>query len=103
MAVVADAGAEGSLNQAPHYPSMRKKSTIFSYLASISLGRNISVVLLLLVLAFLSLYPLSMLFYGSLHSTPPGMAGEFNLDGYRQIMTNENFVILLYRIGICLY
>ena len=50
MAVVADAGAEGSLKQAPHYPSMRKKSTIFSYLASISLGRNISVILLLLVL-----------------------------------------------------
>jgi iron(III) transport system permease protein len=26
-----------------------------------------------LVLAFLSVYPLSMLLYGSLHSTPPGM------------------------------
>jgi iron(III) transport system permease protein len=28
------------------------------------------------------------------------MAGEFNLDGYRQILTNENFVILLNTIGI---
>jgi len=30
----------------------------------------------------LSLYPMVMLLYGSLHSTPPGIAGEFNLHGY---------------------
>ncbi len=53
-------------------------------------------------LSFLTLYPLSMLLYGSLHSTPPGMAGEFNLDGYRQILTAENILVLLNTIGISL-
>jgi len=35
------------------------------------------------LLAFLSLYPLSMLLYGSLHTTPPGIPGTFDLSGYR--------------------
>src|SRR5690349_9707829 len=76
------------------------KTGLLVHIASTSIGRYIGIGLLLLLLAFLTLYPLSMLFYGSLHSTPPGMAGEFNLDGYRQILTNENFVILLNTIGI---
>ena len=58
--------------------------------------------MLIVLLGFLTLYPLSMLLYGSLHSTPPGMAGEFNLDGYRQVLTAENVVILLNTVGISL-
>jgi len=65
-------------------------------------GRDALVLALIAILGFLAVYPLTMLFYGSLHSTPPGMAGEFNLDGYRSIMTASNVVILLNTIGISL-
>src|SRR5882757_1125937 len=58
------------------------------------LNRNLALSGLIAILAFLSLYPLAMLFYGSIHSTPPGMAGEYNLDGYRAMLTGENFKIL---------
>jgi len=49
---------------------------------------------LIVLLAFLSLYPLAMLLYGSLHSTPPGVPGKFNLDGYRALFTSAYAVIL---------
>jgi len=55
---------------------------------------------LVALLCFLSVYPLAMLLFGSLHSTPPGMAGEFNLDGYRAVVTSANVVTLLNTIGI---
>ena len=45
---------------------------------------------LILVLGVLTLWPLLMLFYGSVHSTPPGQAGEFNLAGYRQLLSGAN-------------
>jgi iron(III) transport system permease protein len=76
------------------------KPSIWARYSGLGIGRRIGVLLLLLILSFLTLYPLSMLLYGSLHSTPPGMVGEFNLDGYRQIATRENIVILLNTIGI---
>ena len=63
-------------------------------------GRVIGLTLLALLLAFLTVYPLSMLLYGSLHSTPPGAAGVFNLDGYRDIFTERNLLVLLNTIGI---
>ncbi len=49
----------------------------------------------MLVLAFLTVYPMAMLLYGSLHSTPPGMAGTFNTDGYASLATAENFAALV--------
>ena len=63
-------------------------------------ARLIGMTALILFLAFLTIYPFSMLLYGSLHSTPPGMAGEFNLDGYRQAMNPENLKILWVTIQI---
>ncbi len=51
------------------------------------LPRRLAVAALILLLAFLSLYPLSMLLYGSLHTTPPGIPGSFDLSGYRQVLT----------------
>ena len=63
-------------------------------------GRNLAVAGLVLLLGFLTVYPMSMLLYGSLHSTPPGTEGVFNLDGYRQILTAHNVVVLLNTIGI---
>ena len=63
-------------------------------------ARLIGMTALILFLAFLTIYPFSMLLYGSLHSTPPGMAGEYNLDGYRQAMNPENLKILWVTIQI---
>ncbi|WP_022721047.1 iron ABC transporter permease [Rhodopseudomonas sp. B29] len=71
-------------------------------LGATSAGRFIAIALLIAVLAFLSVYPLSMLLYGSLHSTPPGVAGEFNLDGYADVFTWQSFVTLANTVGISL-
>ena len=64
------------------------------------LSRHFTIGMLILLLAFLSLYPLGMLFYGSVHSTPPGEPGVFNLTGYREMATWENFRILANTTGI---
>jgi iron(III) transport system permease protein len=64
--------------------------------------RTLALTILIVLLAFLSLYPLSMLLYGSLHTTPPGVPGEFNLDGYRALWSKEYFVILRDSFGISL-
>jgi iron(III) transport system permease protein len=61
-----------------------------------------TVAALVLTLSFLSLYPLAMLFYGSVHSTPPGEPGVFNLHGYREMATFENFAILANTVSIAL-
>lgn len=55
---------------------------------------------LLVVLGVLTLYPLATLVYGSLHTTPPGVPGEFNLNGYRSVVSARNFGILLDTLGI---
>jgi iron(III) transport system permease protein len=57
---------------------------------------------LLALLLFLTAYPLAMLVYGSLHTTPPGAAGTFNLDGYRAMLTRENGVVLANTVGLWL-
>jgi len=41
-----------------------------------------------------------MLLYGSLHSTPPGMAGTFNLDGYQAVLSQQSLITLLNTVGI---
>lgn len=65
-------------------------------------GRAAGVAALALILGFLTLYPFGMLLYGSLHSTPPGMAGEFNLNGYAEVFSGPAVIILLNTIGISL-
>jgi iron(III) transport system permease protein len=57
-------------------------------------------ILLILILAFLTLYPLAMLFYGSLHTTAPGLPGDFNLDGYLQVLSPETLKVLFNTISI---
>ena len=64
--------------------------------------RALGMIGLVLFLSFLTIYPFGMLLYGSLHSTPPGMAGEFNLGGYREAFNAQNFKILLVTIEIAL-
>jgi iron(III) transport system permease protein len=65
-------------------------------------GRTLGLLALIALLSFLTLYPLSMLLYGSLHSTPPGMAGTYNLNGYAQLLSADNVQILWNTIGISL-
>ncbi len=66
------------------------------------LGRKVALGLLLAVLLFLTAYPMGMLVYGSLHTTPPGAAGSFNLDGYRAMLSRTNALVLLNTIGLSL-
>lgn len=65
-------------------------------------GRGIGLTLLVLMLGFLSLYPMAMLFYGSLHSTPPGMAGTFTLDGYASLASDGNLAAFVNTVVISL-
>ena len=58
--------------------------------------------LLVALLLFLTAYPLVMLVYGSLHTTPPGEPGAFTLDGYRAMLSRDNARILLNTVGLSL-
>src|SRR5436190_1580593 len=71
-------------------------------LRSGALRRNVALGLLLLLLLFLAAYPLAMLVYGSLHTTPPGAEGTFTLDGYRAMLSRANGVVLLNTIVLSL-
>jgi iron(III) transport system permease protein len=64
--------------------------------------RPAGMALLILLLGFLALYPMAMLLYGSLHSTPPGIAGTFNLDGYAGLASAENLAVIANTAGISL-
>ena len=75
---------------------------ILAALAGRNVGRHAGVLALIAVLGFLTVYPVSMLLYGSLHSTPPGTAGEFSLQGYRAIFTGQNLGVLLNTVAISL-
>lgn len=77
-------------------------SGIARRLRAMSTGRLVGMTFLALLLAFLSVYPLSMLLYGSLHSTPPGVPGTFTLEGYREAFTQQSIVSLLNTVGISL-
>jgi len=65
-----------------------------------NVSRTLALGALLLVLVFLTVYPLGMLVYGSLHSTPPGMPGEFNLDGYRALLSDRALTVLWNSVAI---
>jgi iron(III) transport system permease protein len=65
-------------------------------------GRNVALALLLGVLLFLTAYPMAMLVYGSLHTTPPGEAGTFSLEGYRAMLSLANGLVLLNTVGLSL-
>jgi iron(III) transport system permease protein len=98
MAISAD-DRVGNPGRMPFAASL---SASLRLLQAISAGRIGALVLLVAILAFLSIYPLSMLLYGSLHSTPPGVAGTFNLDGYQQVLTRQSLITLLNTVGISL-
>lgn len=66
------------------------------------LRSRLVVVTLTVILGFLCAYPLAMLFFGSFYSTQPGLPGELNLDGYRQVLSAENVSVLWNTIIISL-
>jgi iron(III) transport system permease protein len=68
--------------------------------AAARLGRPLTLGLLLGALLFLTAYPMAMLVYGSLHTTPPDEAGTFSLDGYRAMLSRGNAIVLLNTIGL---
>jgi iron(III) transport system permease protein len=94
--------AEDRLEIASKPPAAARLSAILRRWQATSTGRIAAMLLLIAVLAFLSIYPLSMLLYGSLHSTPPGVAGTFNLDGYQEVLTRQSLITLLNTVGISL-
>ncbi len=65
-------------------------------------GRPAGLVALVLLLAFLTLYPMARLYWGTLHSTPPGVAGSFNLDGYAGLLSAENLTVIANTAGLSL-
>ena len=67
-----------------------------------ALGRPLALAALIALLLFLTAYPMAMLIYGSLHTTPPGEAGTFSLDGYRAMLSRANALVLLNTIGLSL-
>jgi iron(III) transport system permease protein len=71
-------------------------------LRTAELGRNVALALLLGVLLFLTAYPMAMLVYGSLHTTPPGEVGTFSLEGYRAMLSPANGLVLLNTVGLSL-
>ena len=58
-------------------------------------GRPAAIGLLVLVLCFLTVYPMAMLLYGSLHSTPPGMAGSSISTAIACLATADNLRALV--------
>jgi iron(III) transport system permease protein len=94
--------AEDRLDVAGRPPLGARLTAMLRRWQATSAGRIAGVTLLVLILAFLSVYPLSMLLYGSLHSTPPGMAGTFNLDGYQDVLSAHSLLTLLNTVGISL-
>jgi iron(III) transport system permease protein len=60
----------------------------------------LALTLLVLFLAFLSVYPLAMLLYGSVHTTPPGMPGSFDLSAYAQVFTGATALVLWNTVAV---
>src|SRR5690606_29216620 len=67
-----------------------------------SFVRDAALFVLILFLAFLTVYPLAMLFYGSLSATPPGMEGVVSLDGYAKVFNPRNAQILFDTVALSL-
>jgi iron(III) transport system permease protein len=92
--------ADERLGFASRLPFVARLSSLLRRLQATPAGRVTGLAVLIAILAFLSIYPLSMLLYGSLHSTPPGMAGTFNLDGYQAVFSQQSLLTLLNTVGI---
>jgi iron(III) transport system permease protein len=66
-------------------------------LGSGALGRNVALGLLLVLLLFLTAYPMAMLVYGSLSTAPPGETGAWSFAGWRAMFSYTNGVVLTTR------
>ncbi|MFT3965144.1 MAG: iron ABC transporter permease [Sphingobium sp.] len=65
-------------------------------------GGGVAMAALVAALAFLTLLPIGMLFYGSLHTTQPGLPGALTLDGYRKVFTPANLELLWATVQIAI-
>jgi iron(III) transport system permease protein len=66
------------------------------------LGRNLALGLLLVVLLFLTAYPMAMLVYGSLSTAPPGAPGAWSLAGWRAMFSYTNGLVLFNTVVLSL-
>ncbi|CAB3806918.1 ABC transporter permease [Paraburkholderia fynbosensis] len=64
--------------------------------------QSLCVAFIVVLLGFITVYPMVMLLYGSFHSTPPGMSGSFNLAGYIAALKPSNLVVLSNSVGIAI-
>ncbi len=55
-------------------------------------ANNLLIVLAIALIAYLTLVPLGMLFYGSFKSSPPGVAGHFTLDHYATLFKGSEMI-----------
>lgn len=55
-------------------------------------ANNLLIVLATALIAYLTLVPLGMLFYGSFKSSPPGVAGHFTLDHYATLFKGSEMI-----------
>lgn len=55
-------------------------------------ANNLLIVLAIALIAYLTLVPLAMLFYGSFKSSPPGVAGHFTLDHYATLFKGSEMI-----------
>ena len=68
----------------------------------LALDHRLGVLSLVVILGGLAIYPMAMLFFGSVHSTPPGEAGEFNWAGYAALLEGKNATVMWNTLGIAL-
>ena len=71
-------------------------------LGGAALGRNAGLAALVLLLLFLTAYPMAMLVYGSLSRAPPGAPGAWSLAGWRAMLSRDNGLILLNTVALSL-
>jgi iron(III) transport system permease protein len=65
-------------------------------------ARRMATGALIALLCFLTVYPMLMLLYGSFASEPPGVAGSFNLAGYRHLLEARTWSILWTTVALSL-
>ncbi|MGJ5202892.1 ABC transporter permease [Bradyrhizobium sp. HKCCYLR20261] len=84
--------------------AMTERRTLVSKPRFISAAavRPMATVALIALLCFLTVYPMLMLLYGAFASEPPGVAGSFNLAGFRHLLEARTWSILWTTVALSL-
>jgi iron(III) transport system permease protein len=67
-----------------------------------ALGRTLGLGVLLLLLLFLTAYPMAMLVYGSLSTAPPGEPATWSMAGWRAMLSRTNAIVFLSTVVLSL-